>query len=141
MPLPEGVDTAAFEEAAARVTQAVEAWGLWAFDGAEAGAPELGAAHRINGEGGSPLLSQLLALAAEAAHTELGQWNEALRYARSARADPFATFRQAKLHEQLGPDDEARRLYPLVLHALEGADPDVPEVVEARKRVAALGGG
>jgi tetratricopeptide (TPR) repeat protein len=141
IPTPDGADPAGFEAAVARVTQAVEAWGLWAFDGAEAGAPALGAAHRVNGEGGSPLVSQLLALAAESAHTELGQWEDALRYARSARADAFATFRQAKLYEQLGQPDEARRLYPLVLHSLEGADPDVPEVAEARERLAALGGG
>lgn len=138
---PEGADPAGFEAAVARVAQAAEAWGRWVFEGAEAGAPALAAAHGANGEGGSPVLSRLLALAAEAAYTELGQWEDALRYARSARADPFATFRAARLYERLGQPDEARRLYPLVLHALEGADPGVPQVGEARARLEALGGG
>jgi tetratricopeptide (TPR) repeat protein len=141
MALPDGADADAFAAQRARFTQVVEAWGLWAFEGAEAGAPALDAAHEANAEGGAAIVSQLLALAAEAAHTELGRWEEALRYARSARADPFATLRQAELYERLGRVDEARRLYSIALHALADADPGVPEVTRARERMAALRGG
>lgn len=138
---PQGADSVAFLGAVARVAQSVEAWGRWRFEGADAGAAALAGAHRANGAGGAQVLSRLLALAAEAAYTELGQWGEALRFARSARADAFATFRQAALHERLGQPDEARRLYGLALHAWAEADPDVAQVAEARERLAALAGG
>lgn len=118
------------------VAEGVEALGLWLREGGEAALPALEAAHlsaRSSGEAGAHL-SELLALAIERVYTELGRHEEALPYARSHRADPFATFRTVKLYEALGRDDEAARLIPALTQAWNEADEGIPQVAEFRER-------
>jgi hypothetical protein len=50
-------------------------------------------------------------------------------------------FRLAHVYEKLGDVARARQWYERFLADWTDADPDIPEVVEARKRMAALGGG
>lgn len=118
------------------VVEGLEAWGLWLREGDEAALPALEAAHaaaRTSGEAGDHL-SKLLALALERVYTGLGRHEEALRYARSHRADPFATFRTVKLYEALGRNDEAARLIPLLEQAWDEADGGISAVAEFRGR-------
>ena len=47
-------------------------------------------------------------------------------------------FRLAQVYEQLGDTDRARHWYERFLDDWKDADPDIPEVIEARERLASL---
>ena len=138
---PEGWTAAAYEATMAPILQGVEAWDRWHREGAAAAA-ELEAAHRAARRGGAATsLSPYLAFAALEALTELGRFEDALPYARSFRANPYATYRTALLYEELGRDEEARRLYRLLGQAWNEADEGVTPREEARARLGALADG
>ncbi len=61
-----------------------------------------------------------------------GTWNEAI-------GKSFLQFRLATLYERLGDTDRARHWYERFLTDWKDADPDIPELIEAKKRMAALG--
>ena len=107
----------------ASLVRGIEAWARWRTEG-EAALVDLEAAHVAARSGGPAAddLSPLLALALEATLTELGRPADALPYARSHRADPYATLRTARLYEILGRNDEASRLYPLLEQTWNEAD-------------------
>ncbi len=91
-------------------------------------------------------------------HSVLGRTYEALGLWREAAAEYEAVlknphqkvagnnamwtlhqFRLARVYERLGDTGRARRWYGRFLDDWKDADPDIPEVIEARKRLAALG--
>lgn len=131
-PAPEGVSREDIGRETRALVQGVEAWAHWRREGAAAGLPDLVAAHRTARQGGEAAthLSTLLALALEHTLTELGRPADALPYARSHRADPFATYRTARLYEALGREDDALRLYPLLRQAWNEADEGLPQPAE-----------
>lgn len=133
---PDGISEEEWRREIDPVIQGLEAWALWHREEGEASLSALEAAHRAartSGEAGAHL-SEVLALAMERSYTELGRFEDALRYARSHRADPFATFRTVKLYEALGRDEEARRPHPLLEQAWNEADGGISDVAEVRVR-------
>jgi TolB-like protein len=114
------------------LAQIVDAWALWRREGSAA-LPALEAAHHEAQRGGiAASFGTVLALALEQVHTELGDPAAALPYARSHRADAFATYRTARLYEALGRTDDAARLWPLLEQAWNEADEGIPQVEAMR---------
>ena len=123
-PPPEGFT----DEDLVSLAKVVDAWAAWRREGS-ATLDDLEAAHREAQRGGpAATFAALLALALEQVHTELGDPAAALPYARSHRADAFATYRTARLYEALGRTDDAARLWPLLVQAWNEADEGIEQV-------------
>ena len=82
---------------------------------------------------------------------ELALWREAAAEYESILENPYRTrfymplslidrFRLARVYERLGDSARARRQYEAFLIDWKDADPDIPETIEARKRLQELGG-
>jgi TolB-like protein/tetratricopeptide (TPR) repeat protein len=125
----------------AGILEGLDAWRLWRQGEVDRAAPGLANAQAsFSGFGASAAVNALFRRAAEHAFTELGRPADALPYALAQRADPFATFRAAALHEELGQVDAARNAYALVLDAWDEADADLSHVEVAQRRLQALSG-
>ncbi len=88
------------------------------------------------------------------AYEGLGMWREAAQEFEQVLENPhlkwyyfeipavqvLEQFRLAGIYERLGDTGRARHWYERFLADWKDADPDIPEVLEARKRLAALGG-
>ncbi len=75
------------------------------------------------------------------AYLELGQFDEAItEYERILGINPnypLAHYHLGQAYERKGQPDRARAEYENFLHAWDTADPDVPEIVAAKKRLTA----
>jgi predicted Zn-dependent protease len=73
------------------------------------------------------------------AYLELGQLDEAItEYERILRLNPnypLAHYHLGQAYERKGDRDRARVAYERFLQIWAGADPDIPEVMEAKRRV------
>jgi len=87
------------------------------------------------------------------AYEALGMWREAVPEYEAALKNPYdkgvsgnaamwtlQKFRLARVHERLGEGGKAQGWYASFLKDWQDADPDIPEIIEARQRLAALGG-
>jgi TolB-like protein len=123
------------------VTAGAAAYGRWRQGETERAARELAEAQAtFSGFGFSAPMNALFRRAAELAFTDLGRPADALRYALSHRADTFAVFRAAALHEELGQLELARAAYAAVVEVWAEADPDLPHPQVAARRLAGLVG-
>ena len=139
---PQGWTDEDFEAQVGPILQGVEALARWHREGTEA-VPDLEAAHRATRQGGgaATAVAPYLAHAAMVALTELGRFEDALPYARSFRANPWATYRTALLYEELGRGEEARKLHGLLDQAWNEADEGVLPRARASAKSAPTGGG
>jgi tetratricopeptide (TPR) repeat protein len=75
------------------------------------------------------------------AYLELGRWDEAIvEYERILRLNPnypLVQYHLAQAYERKGKPDQARDSYERFLKVWKDADPDVPEIVAARRMVGA----
>ena len=74
------------------------------------------------------------------AYLELGRWDEAIgEYRRILNHNPYyrlAHYHLGQAYEGIGDSDRARAEYAEVLSQWRIADPDIPEVLEAKRRLA-----
>jgi class 3 adenylate cyclase/tetratricopeptide (TPR) repeat protein len=72
---------------------------------------------------------------------ELDRPQEAARYLRSLRGDPFAAYELANVEDRLGRKIEAIEAYEYALHAWQNADPEFgPRIEAARRAITRLSG-
>jgi tetratricopeptide (TPR) repeat protein len=70
---------------------------------------------------------------------QLGHPQEAARYYRSLRPEPWASYNLGRIYEELGEFADARREYEAFVAAWKDADPELqPKVAEARAAVQRL---
>jgi tetratricopeptide (TPR) repeat protein len=114
--------------------QALEGYGLWKRGRREEALRLIEAAQRratgwLQRDGANDILRWWLGELS----LELGRPREALRYFDSLWLNPYAAYQLAKIHEELGNYDEARKAYELFAVALRDADPELqPMRDEAR---------
>jgi tetratricopeptide (TPR) repeat protein len=74
------------------------------------------------------------------AYLELEKWDEAIaEYHRILSRNPnypFAHYRLGQAYERKGDDDRARAEYAEFINQWKNADPDIPEVIDAKRRFA-----